>query len=188
MTQIPTWLLKECLDSLLPVLTLVVNKSLQFGYFPEEWKIALVKPPLKKLGLELIFPSFRPVSNLPFISKLTEKASVNQSSDHMNKVWPLPPGQSAYRPFHSTETALPKVQSDILLNMDDQKVTLLVMIGLRAAFDTVDHSILLETLGPSFGVGGKTLKCFMSYLSQRIQQVQIKGSLSEEKQQTTGVP
>ena len=51
---IPTWLLKECLDSLLPVLTLLVNKSLQIGYFPEEWKNALVKPLLKKLGLELV--------------------------------------------------------------------------------------------------------------------------------------
>ena len=65
---IPTWLQKECLDSLLPVLTLLVNKSLQIGYFPEEWKNALVKLIMKKLGLELVFLSFRPVSNLPFIS------------------------------------------------------------------------------------------------------------------------
>ena len=156
-----------------PVLTLLVNKSLQIGYFPEEWKNALVKPLLKKLGLELVFPSFRPVSNLPFIPKLTEKASVYQLSDHMNKVRPLPSGQSAYRPFHSTETALLKVQSDILLNMDDQKVTLLVMLDLSATFDTIDHSILLETLGSGFGVGGTALKWFTSYLSQRTQQVQI---------------
>ena len=106
---IPTWLLKECLDSLLPVLTLLVNKSLQIGYFPEEWKNALVKPLLKKLGLELVFPSFRPVSNMPFISKLTEKASVNQLSGHMDKVRSLPSGQSAYRPPHCKETALLKV-------------------------------------------------------------------------------
>ena len=185
---IPIWLLKECLDSLLAVLTLLVNKSLQIGYFPEEWKNALVKPLLKKLGLELVFPSFRPVSNLPFISKLTEKASVNQLSDHMNKVRPLPSGQSAYRPFHSTETALLKIQSDILLNMDDQKVTLLVMLDLSAAFDTIDHSILLETLESGFGVGGTALKWFTSYLSQRTQQVQIKGTHSEKKQLTTGVP
>ena len=64
------------------------------------------------------------MSKLPLISKLTEKASVSQLSDHMNKVRPPPSGQSAYRPFHSTETAFLKVQSDILLNMDDQKVTL----------------------------------------------------------------
>ena len=143
---------------------------------------ALVKPLLKKLGQELVLPSFRPVSNLPFISKLTEKASVNQLSGHMNKVWPLPSGQSTYRPFHSTETALLKVQPDILLNMDDQKVNRLVMLDLSAAFDTIDHSTLLETLGLCFGIGGTALKWFTSYLSQRTQQVQIKGTLPEKKQ------
>ena len=90
---------------------------------------------------------------------------------------PLPSGQSAYRPFHSTETALLKVQSDILLNMDDHKVTLLVMLDLSAAFDTTDHSILLEALGSGFGVGGTALKWFTAYLSQITQQVQIKGTL-----------
>ena len=180
-------LLKECLDSLLPILTLLVSKSLEIGYFPGEWKSALVKPLLKKLDLELIFPSFRPVNNLPFISKLTEKVSVNQLSEHMNKAQPLPSGQSAYRPSHSTETALLKVQSDILLSMDDQKVTLLVMLDLSAAFDIIDQSILLENLGSGFGVGGTALKGFTSYLSQRTQQVQIKGTLSGKKQLTTGV-
>ena len=134
--------------------------AIQIGYFPDECKTALVKPLLKKLGLELVFPSFRPVSNLPFISKFTEKASVNQLSDHMNKVRPRPSGQSAYRSFHRTETALLKVQSDILLRMYSQKVILLVLPHLSAAFDTIDHSILLETLGSGFGVGGTALKWF----------------------------
>ena len=185
---IPTWLLKECLDSLLPVLTLLVNKSLQLGYFPEEWKNALVSPLLKKLGLELIYPNFRPVSNLSFISKLTEKASVNQLTDHMNHNQPLPSNQSAYRPFHSTETALLKVQSDILMSMDNQKITLLVMLDLSAAFDTVDHRILLDTMKMNFGVTGTALKWFMSYLANRTQQVRIKGVSSEKFDLETGVP
>ena len=151
-------------------------------------KNSLVKPLLKKLGLELVFPSFRPVSNLPVISKLTEKASVNELSDHMNKVRPFPPGQSADRSFHSRETEPLKVQSDILLSMDDQKVTRLVMLDLSAVFDTIDHSILLETLGSGFGVGGTDLKWFTSHLSQGNQQVQIKGTLSKKKHLTTGVP
>ena len=62
------------------------------------------------------------------------------------------------------------------------------MLDLSAAFDTIDHSILLETLGSGFGVGGTALTWFTSYLSQRTQQVQIKGTLSEKKQLTTGVP
>ena len=74
------------------------TKSLQIGCFSEVWRNALVKPFLKKLGLELVFPGFRPVSNSSFISKLTVNASVNPFSDRTNKVWPLPTGQSAYRP------------------------------------------------------------------------------------------
>ena len=111
------------------------------------------------------------MSNLPFISKLTEKASFNQLDDHMNKVWPLPSGQSAYKPFHNTETALLKVPSDILLRKDDQKVTLLVMLDPSAA---TDHGILLKTLGSDFGVGGSALKWFPSYLSKRNQQYKLK--------------
>ena len=185
---IPTWLLKECLDSLLPVLTLLVNKSLEMGHFPEEWKNALVTPLLKKLGLDLIYPNYRPVSNLPFISKLTEKASVNQITDHMEQRNPLPSHQSAYRPFHSTETALMKVQSDILMNMDNQRVTLLVMLDLSAAFDTIDHGILLETLKARVGIAGTALKWFESYLANRTQQVKIHGVSSEKVRLETGVP
>ena len=106
---------------------------------------ALVKLLLKKLGLDLVFQPVRPVSNLPFITKRTEKASINQLINHMNKVRPLPSYQSAYKSFHSTETALLKVQCDILLNMDNHKVTFLVMLDLITAFDTIHHKILLET-------------------------------------------
>ena len=185
---IPTWLLKECLDPLLPVLTFLVNKSLQIGYFPEEWKNALVTPLLKKLGLELIYPNYRPVSGLPFVSKLTEKASVEQLTCHMNAEERYPSHQSAYRPFHSTETALLKVQSDILLNMDNQQVTLLVMLDLSAAFDTIDHSVLVETLRSRVGVDGVALQWFMSYLSNRTQQVKVNGVRSEKVALETGVP
>ena len=152
------------------------------------WRVenALVKPLLKKLGLALVFPSFRPVSNLPFISKLTEKASVNQLSDHMNKVRPLPSGQSAYRPCHSTETALLKVQSDILLSMDDQKVTLLVMLDLTSA----QHSTQSTTV--SYWKPYVPVLVLVEQLwngSPHIfLKVQIKGTLSGKKQLTTGVP
>ena len=185
---IPTWLLKECLDPLLPILTLLVNKSLELGYFPEAWKNALVTPLLKKLGLELVFPNFRPVSNLPFVSKLAEKASVDQLKNHMDGREALPPHQSAYRPYHSTETALLKVQSDILMNMDSQRVTLLVMLDLSAAFDTIDHNIMVETLKSGVGVDGIALQWFISYLSKRTQQVKVSGVTSEKIDLDTGVP
>ena len=81
----------------------------------------------------------------------------------------LPKLQSAYRKRYSMETALLKIYNDILLSMNQQHVTLLVLLDLSAAFDTVDHSILLERLTKSFGISGKALKWFSSYLSRQSQ-------------------
>ena len=109
---LPTNVLKQCLDVLLPVITLMINLSLRLGYFPEAWKLALIIPLLKKLGLDLIFRNFRPVSNLVFLSKVCEKVVAVQFKDHClyNRLYSEL--QSAYRNGHSTETALLKVQND----------------------------------------------------------------------------
>ena len=141
----PSTLISKCED-LLPVLTKIVNSSLQSGCFPEIWKEALVFPLLKKPGLDVIFKNFRPVSNLSFVSKLIERAVFNQIHGHLvcNNLYPV--AQSAYRRNHSTEIALLKVKNDILLNMNKQHVTILVSLDLSAAFDTVDHSILLNII------------------------------------------
>lgn len=141
----PSRLVSKC-DALFPVITSIVNKSLEAGHFPESWKEALVCPLLKKPGLDIIFKNFRPVSNLTFLSKLTEKAFFHQIHEHMVDMGLYPIAQSAYRENHSTETALLKVKNDILLNMNKQHVTLLVLLDLSAAFDTVHHDILLTAL------------------------------------------
>ena len=95
--------------------------------------------------------------------------------------------QSAYRPNHSTETALLKVTNDILLNMNDQRVTLLLLLDLSAAFDTVDHDTLLHRLQFIFGVTGKGLSWFSSYLSGRSLQIAINDTLSAEFELHCGV-
>ena len=164
---IPTWLLKLCGSELIPVITKMINLSLQQGQVPDSWKAALIRPLLKKLGLELVYKNFRPVSNLPMVSKSAEKAVVGQLFRHCSDNAPLPVHQSSYRQFHSTETVLLKVQSDILSNMDKQEVTLLVLLDLSAAFDTVDHNILES----DFGICGDVLKWFRSYLTGRVQRV-----------------
>ena len=129
-----------------------------------------------------------PVSNLQFISKLTEKAVAHQTHIYLNTNQLLPQLQSAYRPYHSTETALLKVKNDILMNMDNQRVTLLVLLDLSAAFDTVDHNILLERLRTEFGVTDVALNWFCSYLSNRSQKVSVEGMLSEKFNLDCGVP
>ena len=136
----------ECLDTLLPVITTQINLSLECGVFPDMWKEAIGYPLLKKVDLCSSFPNLRLISNLSYISKLTEKAVFQQLNNHLsiNKLYPKL--QSAYRKYHSTETALLKVTNDILLNMSNQQVSLLVLLDLSAAFDTIDHSILLNRL------------------------------------------
>ena len=140
---VPSTLVSKC-EALLPLLTKIVNLSLQSGCFPDLWKEALVFPLLKKPGLDVIFKNFRPVSNLSFVFRLIEKAVFNQIHGHLvgNNLYPV--AKSAYRRNHSTETALLKVMNDILLNMNKQHVTILVLLDLSAAFDTVDHSIVVK--------------------------------------------
>ena len=134
----PTSLVVGCLDVLLPVISRIINLSLSCGHFSEEWKEALDTPILKKPGLDpMQLNNLRPVSNLDFISKLTERAVFDQIHSHMSRFALYPTSQSAYRKGHSTETALLKVQNDILMNMNRKRVTLLVLLDLSAAFDTV---------------------------------------------------
>ena len=188
MDPMPTSLVVGCLDVLLPVITRIVNSSLPSGYFPAEWKEALVCPLLKKAGLDPVFKNLRPVSNLQFLSKLTERAVFDQTYDRMMDVGLYPLFQSAYRKGHSTETALLKVQNDILMNMNRQHVTLLVLLDLSVAFDTVDHKILLHRLHSSLGITGTALKWFELYLSYRSQRVFSGGCLSDSIKLPYGVP
>ena len=101
--------------------------------------------------------NYRPISNLQFISKLTERAVCEQLYSHMSKHSMFPVLQSSYRKHHSTETGLIKVKNDLLMRMNSQHVILLVLLDLSAAFDTVDHVILLKRLQSKCGVTGKVL-------------------------------
>lgn len=184
---IPTKLFTECLDVLLTPITKLINLSLESGCFPLLWKRALVKPILKD-GLDPIFKNYRPVSNLAYASKLVETVVAKQLQHYLFSIDLFPILQSAYRPNHSTETALLKVTNDILLNMNDQRVTLLLLLDLSAAFDTVDHDTLLHRLQFTFGVNGKVLSWFSSYLSGRSQQIAINETLSAEFELHCGVP
>ena len=185
---IPTWLLKLCASELTPVIMKMINLSLSEGHVPEAWKVAILIPILKKYGLDLVFENFRPVSNLSFVSKATEKAVVSQLFEHCADNAPLPNNQSSYRQFHSTETALLRVHNDILMNMDQQKVTLLVLLDLSAAFDTIDHEILTDILKLEFGVIGNALKWIKSFLSCRKQRINIKQKFSANFTLNCGVP
>ncbi|XP_078000678.1 uncharacterized protein LOC144453296 [Glandiceps talaboti] len=185
---IPTWLLKEYVNILLPIITCMTNRSLQIGTFPAVWKEATVIPLIKKTGGGTELSNYRPVSNLPFISKLVERVVADQLTKHMQINAPLPIHQSAYRQHHSTETVLGKVVSDILECMGRKEVALLVLLDLSAAFDTVDHNILIDIMQKEFGIQNVALDWLSSYLVNRSQRVLISGSTSESVQMKFGVP
>ena len=99
---------------------LLANKSFTTGYFPQHMKVAVVRPRLKKSGLDPTLPSnYRPVSNLPFLSKLIEQIVDSQLNSYLSNSNAYAIHQSAYRKFHSTETALLKIHSDICSYIDD---------------------------------------------------------------------
>ena len=149
----------------------------------------LVSPMLKKLTLNRDdMKNYRPVSNLSFLSKILEKVVETRLNSHINSSHTSHDYQSAYRKFHSTETALLKIHNDILSSMDVGRVTALTLIDLSAAFDTIYNTIFLRRVGNWFGVSGKALDWFKSYLTGRRQRIKLGNCLSSRSDLSFGVP
>ena len=158
---IPTTLTKQCVHDLAPLVTRIVNVSLSTGTVPSGLKQALVTPILKKQGLDANdLRNFRPVSNLPFVSKILERVVLLQLQSHLWANSLLEVRQSAYRKYHSTETAVLSVLEGLLTKSDRKLVSILARLDLNAAFDTLDHAILLRRRESTFGISGFALSWF----------------------------
>ena len=174
---------------LCPAITVMVRHSLEEGIFPSNLGKALVKPIKKAANLSNeSLSSFRPVSLLPFVSKVIEKSVQCQLVEYLEEHRLYPSEQSGYRKFHSCETLNLKLNEDMLIALDGNKVIALVMLDMSAAFDTVDHTQLLGTLYHVYGITSTPLKWFQSYLECRRFSVNISGSHSTEHLQENGVP
>ena len=168
----PTFLVLEFLDILITPITSIINASLTQGTCPNFFKQAYVTPILKKSSLDKeVFKNYRPVSNLNFISKILERVVAAQLQSHLDEAGLMTAFQSAYRKHHSTESALLSIHNDILLNMAKGSVTALTLLDLSAAFDTIDHTILLDRLNGYYGIRELALGWFKSYLSGRTHSV-----------------
>ena len=144
---LPTFLIKECIDILLPSITKLVNCSLRERLAPDESKKAVVNPLIKKASLPVEdLKNYRPVSGLIFISKLVGCVVAKQLVDHIYQYGLDNSYQSAYKSGHSTETALLSIKNYIHLSLSRGKATALVLLDLSAAFDTIDNSTLLSCL------------------------------------------
>jgi hypothetical protein len=170
-------------------ITTIINMSLSTSVVPTSFKRAIVRPLLKKPALEKdIHKSYRPVSNLPFISKVLEKVVETRLKKHLASNYLHDCVQSAYRTGHSTETALLRVHHDITCALDKNRCAVLVMLDLSAAFDVIDHTILRKRLEYSFGTSGGALQWLLSYLQDRTQRIAIGSVLSDEFHLQCGVP
>jgi hypothetical protein len=134
------------------------------------------------------FKNYRPVSNLPFASKIVEKVVVTRLNEHLTQNNLHEINQSAYRKHHSVETALVRVFDDMLNAIDSKKCILLILLDLSSAFDTIDHGILLARMEKMLGVSGAALNWVKSYFTGRTQTVLINGVPSKAHTLNCGVP
>ena len=143
--------------------------------FSEEcFKSALVTPIVKKKCLDHNdLNNYRPVSNLCFIAKILEKLVLSQVSSYLNSHNPYNTCQSAYRPGHSTETALLKVVNDQFLSLNNGNISVLALLDFSSAFNTIDHPILVHRLHTDFGFTDTVLQWFSSYLTDRTHYVSL---------------
>ena len=185
---LPAILFKECLDELIPALTHLVNLSLSVSSM-DGLKDTVITPLLKKAGLDPeVLKNYRPVCNIPYLSKIIERAVLVQCNGHLLTINGHIPNQSGYKPKHSCETLLIHITNDIIINMDNSKCTIMLLLDLSAAFDTVDHDILLDILWYELGFRGVVFKWFVEFLSDRRQAVSIDGQKSSFRDNLYGVP
>ena len=186
---LPTTLLKQTLDIQIPTLVNIINMSFASGSFPRQLKTAVVKPLLKRPSLDKNnLQNYRPVSNLAYIGKVMEKVAVRRLVDHLEMHGLEEKLQSAYRHNHCTETALMKIHNEVGCAIDHGQGALLLFLDMSAAFDTVEVTLLRDILQTHIGLEGAALSWFLSYITDRSQQVVIAGEYSREVPLRYGVP
>ena len=163
------------------------------GLHHQTSKLLLSKPAQKSSLDKNVWKNYRPVSNLPFLSKIFENVIhstyiLHKLLAHLHENNPWNPFQSACPAGHSIETALLRVVSDLLNAMDKDKIYVLLLLDLSAAFGTVDHQILLSRLENVFGIRSIALLWFRSYLLDRNQCVVVNSSASSSSPLMFGIP
>ena len=160
------------------------------SYFPtNRWQKSVISPLLKKPTLDKEeLSNYRPISNLSLISKIIERVVKSRLMDHLTSNSLLNSHQSAYSKHHSTETALLYIHDYLISAMGSQKISCLCLLDLSAAFDTIDHDILITRLSSWFGMHGSVLSWFKSYLSSRCFRVKCETDLSSWYTSSCSVP
>jgi hypothetical protein len=171
MDDIPDYIIKKCYPKIVHALTYIINLSLSTGKFPEQLKMAKVKPLYKK-GLETEVENYRPVSLLSGFSKILEKIIKRRLLSFLNKYSIISTKQHGFWKGRSTNTAIADLIEKVYKSLDEKEISIGVFLDLSKAFDLVDHDILLRKMS-RMGIRGIALKWFQSYLENREQRVEI---------------
>ena len=171
--------LKLSIDSIAPVITHIINSSFKHRRFPDRWKQAIIKPIPKT--------DFRPISLLPAISKIIEKIACSQMCTFFETDSELDKLQSAYKKFHSTNTALLNITDDIYKALDKSQITFLILLDYSKAFDCANHRLILMKLKAA-GFHEDAISWILSYLLERKQCVKTDSGISRWITMKNGVP
>ena len=186
MDNIPSKIIKNTKSILSPYLTKIINLSFETKTFPDILKNAIIKPIFKKDDKNDI-SNYRPISILPVISKIFERATLNQLIEYFEKYDLINCFQHAYRKFHGTVTCLFELLNEIYHLIDIKKKVAIVSLDLSKAFDTINHTLLLKKL-KSFNLNSDSITFLQSYLSNRKQVTKLNNFTSTKEEIKSGVP
>ena len=187
--NIPEEALSSVFDAAFSNIKYIVNFSLQNGIFPDHLKTSYITPIIKGKKLDCnSLSNYRPLSSTPFLAKIIEKNVALQLEVYLQDNNMQLDLQSAYKKNFSCETALTKVYNDVLTYLDSNTGIIMVFLDLSAAFDTIDHDLMLKKLRNIYLMDGNTLKWFKSYLENRQSYVKIDDHLSRGRRSRSGVP
>ena len=178
--------LKEGAPVLASPITDLVNLSISLSLFPDDCKIAKLKPLYKKEA-KTKPKNYRPISLLPLLSKIIDKIIHNQTQEFLGKNNILYKYQSGFREHHSTDTCLSYLTDKVKIGFEEGLLKGMVLIDLQKAFDTIDYSILLEKMS-CLGFAGKRIAWFTSYLTNRSFIVNVGKESSSPGKLSCGVP
>ncbi|CAB4022194.1 Hypothetical predicted protein, partial [Paramuricea clavata] len=179
-------ILKDSLPVTIPTITNLINYSFSSCEFAQVWKRAEVTPCIKS-GDPDEPTNTRPISLLPIISKVVERSAHVQFTEYLDSNGKIAQFQSGNRKIHSTETGLLYFTDEILKNMDMKQVSVVVLLDMSKAFDSIRHDLMLSKLR-KVGAGDSAITWFESYLSRRTQTVKIQDTLSTSLPLSVGVP
>ena len=178
--------LKEGVSVLASPITDLCNLSISLSSFPDDCKIAKLKPLYKKEA-KTKPKNYRPIFLLPLISKVIEKVIHNQTQNFLDKNRILYSYQSGFRKHYSTDTCLSYLTNKVQTGFQEGLLTGMVLIDLQKAFDTIDHGILLDKM-KYLGFSTSTTDWFNSYLTNRSFIVNVGKEYSSPGKLSCGVP